>query len=469
MTELTKLFNPRAIGIIGVSEKPYGGGFFLRALLDIGFEKEIFIFNPRLKGKEILGLKVYESILEIPDNHVIDYVIIAVPAEKCPEIIEEVGKKEVPFVTIFTSGFSEVGRKDLENKILAFAKKYNIRIIGPNCLGILVPSNKISFSSRLTDFSGNLGIISQSGGLAIQLSAMAQYIYENPPNKTISIGNQIDLTFTDFLEYFYDDDEIKTIALYLENIKTRNNGQKLIPIVKNLSLKGKPVIIWKVGSGESSKAAIMSHTGGLSGSQRIWNGVSKQTGALLVKSADELQNLAMTFHNLLDLPINRKLGVITVGGGAAIQVTDILEQHHLILPEILEKTKKEILKFLPDVNTIIRNPLDLGSSGIDTDVFIKTILSLEQDPNISAIIFAWFLNFEENSIKLIKKAYYQMTKPFICVSYKIADDVEYYSQKLDFKKKLLKLKIPVYESIELMARSLDKYCSYKEFIANFNC
>ncbi|NHJ23500.1 MAG: hypothetical protein EAX89_02925 [Candidatus Lokiarchaeota archaeon] len=467
MTELKTLFNPRAIGIIGVSEKAYGGGFFLRSLLDMGFNKEIFIFNPRLKGEVILGLKVYGSILEMPDNHEIDYVIIAVPAEKCPEIVKEVGIKKVPFVTIFTSGFSEIGRKDLENKILTIAKKYNIRIIGPNCLGILVPKNKISFSSRLTDLSGNLGIISQSGGLAIQLSAMAQYIYENPPNKTISIGNQIDLTFNDFLEYFYTDDEIKTIALYLENIKTLNNGQNLIPILKKLSLKGKPVIIWKVGSGISSEAAIMSHTGGLSGSQRIWKGLSKQTGAILVKNADELQNLAMTFHNLLDLPVNRKLGVIAVGGGAAIQVTDILEQYNLILPELLEKTKKDILKFLPDVNTIIRNPLDLGSSGIDPEVFIKTILSLEQDPNISAIIFAWFFDFDEKSIKLIKKAYYQMTKPFICVSYKIADDTEYYAQKLNFKKKLLRLKIPVFESIELMARSLDKYCSYKEFIANF--
>ena len=98
-------------------------------------------------------------------------------------------------------------------------------------------------------------------------------------------------------------------------------------------------------------------------------------------------------------------------------------------------------------------------------MFVKTILSLEQDPNISAIIFAWFLNFDKESLNLIKRAYYQMTKPFICVSYKIADDVEYYSQKLSFKKSLLKLKVPVYESIELMARSLDKYCRFKEFIA----
>ncbi|MFW9949820.1 MAG: CoA-binding protein [Candidatus Thorarchaeota archaeon] len=468
MTDLMKLFNPQAIGIIGVSEKPYGGGFFLKSLLDIGFEKKIFIFNPRLKNREIRGLKVYGSILELPEDQTIDYVIIAVPSEMCVKILDEVGRKKVPFVTVYTSGFSEIGRKDLEKNLLEIAKKHNVRILGPNCMGIFVPKNKISFSFRLANTYGELGIISQSGGLGIQLSTMAQYIYENPPNKTISIGNQVDLTFNDFLEYFYNDNEIKVIALYLENIKAKKDGQKFIKIVKALTLKQKPVIIWKVGSGTTSREAIMSHTGGLSGSQRIWESVSKQTGSLLVKSADELQNLAMTFHNLLDLPVNRKLGIITVGGGAAIQVTDILEQNGLILPEISEETKNKIRTFLPDVNTIIRNPLDLGSSGIDPNVFVKTILSLEQDPNISAIIFAWFLNFEESSINLIKEAYYQMTKPFICVSYKISDDVEYYSQKLNFKRELLKLKIPVYESIELMARSLDKYCMFKEFIAKNN-
>ena len=468
MTDLRRLFNPRAIGIIGVSEKPYGGGFFLKSLVDMGFKNKIFIFNPRLKDKEIMGFKVYGSILELPEDQVIDYVIVAVPSEMCVNILDEVGRKNVPFVTVYTSGFSEIGRKDLEEKLLEITQKYNLRIIGPNCMGIFVPKNNISFSPRLTNTSGELGIISQSGGLAIQLSMMAQYVFDNPPNKTISIGNQIDLTFNDFLEYFSNDKEVKIIALYLENIKSRTNGQHFINLVRTLTLKEKPVIIWKVGSGTSSREAIISHTGGLSGSQKIWNGVSKQTGALLVKSADELQNLAMTFHNILDLPVNRNVGVISVGGGASIQVTDILEQYGLILPKVSDETKAKIKHFLPDVNTIVRNPLDLGSSGIDPEVFVKTILSLEQDPNISAIIFAWFLNFDEESLKLIKKAYYQMTKPFICVSYKIADDVEYYSQKLSFKKSLLKLKIPVYESIELMARSLDKYCSFKEFIANHN-
>jgi acyl-CoA synthetase (NDP forming) len=464
MSDLEKLFNPQAIGIIGVSDKPYGGGFFLRGLKTIHYEKPIYIFNPRLKGKKILGLDVYASVLEIPDSITIDYVIIAVPARKCPEILEEVGKKGIPFATIFTSGFSELGNHDLETSLLEIAQKYNIRVLGPNCLGIYVPKNKIAFSDRLSQESGNFGIVAQSGGLAVQLATIANSIYGNPPSKAVSVGNQIDLNFNDFLEYFNEDPETRVIGLYLENIKSKIEGKKFFINVKSSSLNKKPVIIWKVGSGKSTKEAIMSHTGGLAGSTKIWNALSKQTGCILANSGDELENLGMTFQNLLKLPVNRNLGVVAVGGGAAIQVTDILEQNNLNLPELKNTTREKIYQFLPEVNTIVRNPLDLGTSGIDPGIFTKTLLSLEQDPNISAIIIVWVFMFDKRSTDLIKSAYLQMKKPFICVSYKIIDDKQFYGARLNFKREMFKLKIPFYESIEMMARSLDKYCTYKEFL-----
>ncbi|MHA1670861.1 MAG: CoA-binding protein [Promethearchaeota archaeon] len=464
MPDFNRLFNPRAIGIIGVSDKAYGGGFFLRALQAMPFDKPIYIFNPRLEGQTIKGLFVYGSILDIPMEEPIDYVIIAVPAKLCPAILEEVGKKEIPFVTIFTSGFSEVGKQSLESDLLKIAKKYGIKIIGPNCLGIYVPQRKISFSSRLNANSGNFGMILQSGGLAIQMSSMASSIYGNSISKAISIGNQIDLNFVDFLEYFLKDEETRVIGLYIENLKNKDNGQNFKQSLKNLALKKKPVIIWKVGSGESSREAIISHTGGLAGSQAVWEGVTRQTGAILVKNAEEFQNLAMTFHYLLNLSIDRKVGVISIGGGASIQITDILEQYNIIIPTLVPETRENILQFLPGVNTIVRNPLDLGSSGINPEVFYKSLIALDRDPNISAIVFGWVINFDERILKYVKKAYYEMKKPFICVAYKITDDVDYYSNRLQFKKEMFQLKIPVYESIEALAKSLDKLCTYQEYL-----
>ena len=428
------------------------------------FDKPIYIFNPRLKGQKIKDLQVYSSILDIPMEEPIDYVVIAVPAKLCPTILEEVGKRKVPFVTIFTSGFSEIGMHSLESELLKIAKKYDIRILGPNCVGIYVPKNKISFSSRLNTNSGKFGMILQSGGLAIQMSSMASSIYGNPISKAISIGNQIDLNFVDFLEYFLIDQETEVIGLYLENLKNREIGQNFTQILKKLALKKKPVIIWKVGSGESTREAILSHTGGLAGSQAVWEGVSRQTGAILVKNAEEFQNLAMTFRYLLKLSIDRKVGVISIGGGASIQITDILEQYNLSVPRLLPETQESILKFLPGVNTIVRNPLDLGSSGINPEVFYKSLIALDRDPNISAIIFGWVINFDKEILKYVKKAYYEMKKPFICVAYMITDDVDYYSGRLQFKKEMFQLKIPVYESIGALAKSLDSLCTYQEYI-----
>ena len=466
MLDFNRLFNPRAIGIIGVSDKPYGGGFFLRSLQSMPYDKPIYIFNPRLKGQIIRNLHVHGSILDIPMEEPIDHVIIAVPAKLCPTILEEVGKRKVPFVTIFTSGFSEVGKQSLESDILKIAIKYDIRIIGPNCLGIYVPKNNISFSSRLSSNSGNFGMILQSGGLAIQMSSMASSIYGNHISKAISIGNQIDLNFVDFLEYFLADKETRVIGLYIENLKNKDNGQNFRQILKKLALKNKPVIIWKVGSGESSREAILSHTGGLAGSQAIWEGVTRQSGAIIVKNAEEFQNLAMTFQYLLNLSIDRKVGVISIGGGASIQITDILEQYNLSVPRLLPETRENILKFLPGVNTIVRNPLDLGSSGINPEVFYKSLIALDRDPNISAIVFGWVINFDKHILKYVKKAYHEMTKPFVCVAYKIVDDVDYYSARLQFKKEMFQLKIPVYESIEALAKSLDSLCVYHEYVKN---
>ncbi|GAH01338.1 unnamed protein product, partial [marine sediment metagenome] len=288
MIDFEKLFNPRAVGIVGVREKksgPSGGEYFLRAFQGIGFDKGLYIFNPRLKGQKLMGVEVHGSILEIPDDQPIDYVILAVPARFCPSLLEEIGKKKVPFVTIFASGFSEIGNAHLEEEILRIARKYDIRLLGPNCMGIFVPKNKIVFSPISFAIPGNLGLISQSGGLSIYLTARAHSIFGVETSKVISIGNQIDLNFVDFLKYFATDDETHVVGMYLENIKSQKIGREFFKTVKEITLAGKPVIIWKVGFGESSKEAILSHTGGLAGSTKIWEAVSKQTGACMVNNS----------------------------------------------------------------------------------------------------------------------------------------------------------------------------------------
>jgi len=463
MTDFEKLFNPRSVGIIGVNEKRTGR-YWLSCFKYTGFDKPLYIFNPRLKGQIIDDLPVYGSVLEIPDDKPIDYVIVAVPARFCPAVLEECGKKGVSFATIFASGFSEVGNRHLEVEVLEVIKKYNIRVIGPNCMGIFVPKNKITFSrGLLSEKSGNFGGIFQSGGLAIYISAKGQSIYGTYPSKILSIGNQIDLNFVDFLEYFADDEETKIVALYVENIKSQAIGRKFVNVVKKLTLKGKPVILWKVGSGEATRETIMSHTGGLAGSLKIWEAVAKQTGALMVKDSNELINLAMTFQHISSMPMNRNMGITTGGGGASIETADTFERNNLKVPKLAPETIEKFKEFVPDVNTIFRNPLDLGGSMGNPEIFYKCLIALDADPNLSAIIFIKVYDFNHIFLETIKRAYKEMKKPLICIAYKIVDDTSDYANKVLFKRELFKLRVPVFESVDLAAKALDKLCTFREF------
>jgi len=468
MTDFEKLFNPRSIGIIGVNEKR-AGRYWLSCFKQSGFDKPIYLFNPRLKGQTIDDIPVYGSIIEIPDDKPIDYVIVAVPARFCPTVLEECGKKGVAFATIFASGFSEVGNRHLEVEVLEVVKRYNIRVIGPNCMGIFVPKNKISFSrGLLTNESGNFSGIFQSGGLAIYISAKGQSIYGTFPSKILSIGNQIDLNFVDFLEYFLEDDETKIIALYVENIKSQAIGRKFLNVVKELTLKGKPVILWKVGFGEATRETIMSHTGGLAGSIKIWEAVAKQTGALMVRDSNELINLAMTFQHISSMPMNRNMGITTGGGGASIETADTFERHNLKVPKLAPETVDKFREFVPDVNTIFRNPLDLGGSMGSPEIFYKTLITLDSDPNISAIIFIKTYDFSHRYLETIKRAYKEVKKPLICIAYKIVDDTSDYANKVLFKRELFKMKIPVFESVNLAAKALDKMCTFREYLNKHN-
>ncbi len=472
-----KLFFPRAIGIIGVSPDPGSGSFFLRCMKN-RFKGPIFLFNPRLSGQNLYGYKIYSSILEISEP--IDYVILAVPARLCPKLMEEVGQKGVPFATVFASGFREVGNEFLEEELLDIAKKYNVRIIGPNCIGVYNPRGGLYNAYEQSKKSGNFGGVFQSGGIAQNLAQLA-VSYGLYVSKFISIGNSLDLSPAEFLEYFLYDDYTKIIGLYIENLRSIEQGRKFMKKVQECNLNRKPVILWKAGYGEATKKAILSHTGGLAGNNEIWKALGKQTGSCIVNNSNELTALASSF-NLTRLPETRNVGVIGIGGGSTIEAIDILEKFNLKIPSLTEKTINKMKRFLPDVNTNVTNPLDLGGAGIQPNVYYRTILALDKDPNISAIVFIKdperFGGFQElleemgfrdmdlnkEFIRYISKAKRICTKPMYCVMLKINEGFEEYKSRYKFKLKLLNRNVPVFESLELTGTVLDKINSYREFL-----
>ncbi len=475
--DFERLFFPRAIGIIGASNDPAGGGLFVRALRG-KFRGKTYLFNPRLAGKILLGQKVYGSILEISEP--IDYVIIAVPARIVPKVLEEVGQKSIPFCTIFSSGFREVGNEELERLTIQTARKYNIRIIGPNCIGVYNPKGGLFFAYKQSRKSGNFGGIFQSGGIAQNISELI-VSYGLYASKLISIGNSLDLSPVEFLEYFLNDEYTKIIGLYIENLRSIEQGRNFMDIVKRCNLNRKPVILWRAGYGEATKKAILSHTGGLAGNNAIWKAVGKQTGSCIVSNSNELAALASAF-NLTHLPLTRNVGVIGIGGGSTIEAIDILERYNLRIPQLSEKIINKMKRFVPDVNTNISNPIDLGGMGIQPNIYYLTILALDKDPNISAIIFIKdperFGGFEKlldelgykgldlnrEFIRYISKAKNMCTKPMYCVMLKINEGFEEYKSRYKFKLKLLNRNVPVFESLDLAGTVLDKLNSYREFL-----
>ena len=475
--DFERLFFPRAIGIIGASNDPAGGGFFVRALRG-KFRGNSYLFNPRLAGKILLGQKVYGSILEISEP--IDYVIIAVPARVVPKVLEEVGQKSIPFCTIFSSGFREVGNEELEEITIQTARKYNIRIIGPNCIGVYNPKGGLFFAYEQSRKSGNLGGIFQSGGIAQNISQLI-VSYGLYASKFISIGNSLDLSPVEFLKYFLNDEYTKIIGLYIESLRSTEQGRNFMDIVKKCNLNRKPVILWRAGFGEATKKAILSHTGGLAGNNAIWKAVGKQTGSCIVSNSNELAALASAF-NLTRLPNTRNVGVIGIGGGSTIEAIDILERYNLTIPQLTDKIINKMKRFVPDVNTNLSNPIDLGGMGIQPNIYYRTILALEKDPNISAIIFIKdperFGGFEKlldelgykgldlnrEFIRYISKAKNVCTKPMYCVMLKINEGFEEYKSRYKFKLKLLNRNVPVFESLELAGTVLDKLNSYREFL-----
>jgi len=475
--EFERLFYPKAIGIIGVSPDMRGGTFFIRCMRG-KFKGPIYLFNPKLTGQELYGYKIYNSILDIEEP--IDYVILAIPARLCPKVMEEIGKKGVPFVTVFASGFREVGNETLEQELLNTAKRYNVRIIGPNCLGVYNPRGGLYIAFDQSRKSGNFGGVFQSGGIAQNMSQLC-VSYGLYASKFISIGNSLDLSPVEFLKYFNQDDYTKIIGLYVENLRSINQGRQFMKAVKDCNLNRKPVILWRAGYGEATKKAILSHTGGLAGNNEMWKAVGKQTGCCIVSNSNELAALASAF-NLTRLPETRNVGVIGIGGGSTIEAIDILEKYNLKIPNLTEKTVQKMQRFVPDVNTNVTNPIDLGGSGIQPHTYYRTILALDKDPNISSIVFikdperfGGFqdlleeigfkgTNLNRDFIRYVSKAKSVSTKPMYCVMLKINEGFEEYKSRYKFKMKLLNKAVPVFESLDLAGMVLDKVNSYREFL-----
>ena len=352
---LDALMRPKSIAIIGASADSAKIGYtVVNNIIKSGYEGSIYPINP--KEDQILGLKVYHSIGDVPGD--VDAAVITVPAKYVLSVIEEAGKKGVKGVIIITSGFGEVGNKELEEQLVEKAAEYGVRILGPNIVGTLSNSGKLNASfAPILPLPGKGALVSQSGALLIAMD-MATFTRKVGFEKLISIGNMSDVDFADLVEWLDQDDATSCISLYIEGFK---DGRKFIEAAKKAT---KPVIALKSGVSAHGAAAAASHTGSLAGAAKVYGAAFQQAGVVQASDLGNLFDLSLALS--LQPPMKGdNLVIITNGGGVGVLATDAAERYGLPLKFVPKDVQDELKRHMPEFGSA-KNPVDLtGMAGYD--------------------------------------------------------------------------------------------------------
>ena len=357
--ELEAIFRPRSVAVVGTSRTPGKVGYILtKNMMDSGFGGEIYPINP--EATDILGLRCYRSVLDVPG--VIDLAVITIPSASVLQVADECGRKGVRALVVISAGFKEIGHDGavLEQQLLEIGKKYDMRIQGPNCLGLInteTPLN-LSFAAGMPR-KGRIGFISQSGALGT--AVLDWIVKENIGfHSFISLGNKADLDEVDFIEAMAEDDDIGVILLYLESIE---KGRKFIDTATKV-VKKKPVIVLKGGTSSAGARAAGSHTGALVGSFLAYQTAFNKAGVILAQSVEELFDNGVAFTEQ-PLPNGEGIAIITNAGGPGILATDLAEKLGVKLASLSSDLQNRLRQSLPPASAT-GNPVDvLGDARAD--------------------------------------------------------------------------------------------------------
>ena len=351
---LDVFFKPRSVAIVGASRSEEKvGHVILRRMVEIGFEGKIYPINPN--ADEILGIKCYQSISDIPGS--IDLVVVAVRADVTPAIIEEAADKGARGALVISGGFSEVGNWELERKLVEVARRGGIRIIGPNCLGIFDPKDKIDtlfLPERLIPRpgEGKIAVITQSGSLGSTVLTMMRKEGMGI-SKFVSYGNRADVDEGELLDYLMEDEDTEVIAAYIESVA---DGRKFMESIRRASRR-KPVVVLKGGKTSSGDRAVKSHTGSMAGSSEIFHSAVRQSGGIIVNSLGEFLDSTQTLVSQPPMSGDR-VAVITNGGGFGILAVDALESIGFKLNPPSQELERKLRRILPPYYPV-GNPTDL--------------------------------------------------------------------------------------------------------------
>ena len=372
--DLKSFFYPETVAVVGASSDQTKIGYqIVSNLKSGGYAGNIVPVNRN--GNDILGLKTYRSITDYPEK--VDLAILSVPAISTPAVAEECGKKGVFGIVVVASGFAETGNTKLEDDLSEVCRKYNMRLLGPNVVGIMNSSIKLNASfAPYLPYPGSIGMISQSGAMIIALDART--IRDKVGmSHLISIGNMADLGFSEIISFMNEDHNVSCISIYAEGIK---NGRDFVETAKAIK---KPIIMLKAGISKHGTIAAASHTGSLAGSHKVYDGALIQAGVIRAYNIDELFDLSLTL-SLQPGMEGDNLIVVTNGGGIGVLATDSADQNGLPLNDPPDDLKAVIRKIIPEFGSL-RNPIDMSAMA-SSEMYSKTISSVMDNEKVSAIL-----------------------------------------------------------------------------------
>ena len=391
---LDKIFNPRSVAIIGASDVEGSVGYLIvKNFTQLGYAGKYYFVN--IRKPEIFGIKTYKSIDQISEP--VDLAIIATPAKTVQEVMEQCGKAQVKGAIIVSAGFKETGAegRELERAIGEVAKKYDIRIVGPNCIGVIRP--RINLNASFLDKMpkpGNIAFISQSGALGSAILDWANHENIGLSN-FVSVGSMVDVDFGDLIDYFGSDPKTKSIIMYIEGI---TDARKFMSAARHFS-RTKPIIVVKSGKYIESASAAASHTGSIAGEDDIYDAAFKRAGIVRVQEINDLFNAAQVLGTQ-PLPKGRNLAIITNAGGAGVMATDALIAQGGKLAKLSDKTIEALNSVLPPFWSK-GNPIDVVGDAI-ADYYKAAVGVCLDDETVDGILIIFTQQAGSEPVEIAK-------------------------------------------------------------------
>jgi acetyl coenzyme A synthetase (ADP forming)-like protein len=414
------VMNPGSIAVVGATDRAGSVGLAVfRNILDAGFQGLLYPVNP--KAKSVQNVRAYPRLSSIPDE--VDVAVIIVPAEIVCSVLEEAGQKQVKGAIVISAGFKEVGERgaERERQLKETAAKYDIRVIGPNCLGVINNNEKVrlnaSFATKMPK-PGNIAFISQSGALC---TAVLDYAEGKNIgfSKFVSFGNKADVNEIDLLNYLKNDPDTHVILMYLEDVA---HGRAFLETAREITWQAhKPILAIKSGRSAEGALAAASHTGSLAGSDSAYDAIFRQSGILRVEGVDELFNCALAFAKQ-PIPKGNRIAIVTNAGGPGIMATDAAIRHELKIAAFSEQTKQKLKQELPPTASI-RNPVDvIGDATHERyEAAIRHVLMDENVDGAIVILTPQTMTDVLETAEIIPRVAKNIDKPLLCSFMGIVD------------------------------------------------